>query len=345
MNEKQKNIQNSNKEINLQELMILFWKRKKTIVGVTLVMAILAALFSKFMISPVYDTKLNIIISMPDSYSTRYGEYKLPLTSNEQYIDLILSNDVLIKTMKDMGYSSTEVSLERLRRKVNLVKVESKSGTVQNSFDVIVSSDNPNESLKFAESLYRNYIEFIDAMTKERAINYYFNYFKIKMKTLNDELDRLDETLKKNEELLNQTPQLIAAGKSNIEIQTQLNKNSQYVIPVDTINPNYIKIENDIVENKQSINDLENSIRIYKNYLEEIEIDKDAIGKYYESGESDKLETSLISIVETSVYLPSPPVAPTKKTSPSNSMNTLVGAVIGGAVGVMIVLIKEYWIS
>lgn len=50
-----------------------------------------------------------------------------------------------------------------------------------------------------------------------------------------------------------------------------------------------------------------------------------------------------MGIVETHVYLPSPPVAPTQKTSPSNALNTAIGLVLGGMLGVFIALFQEYW--
>jgi len=52
-----------------------------------------------------------------------------------------------------------------------------------------------------------------------------------------------------------------------------------------------------------------------------------------------------LGVVETSIYLPSPPVAPSKKTSPSNARNAALGLVIGGMLGVGISLIKEYWVK
>lgn len=343
MNENQNNIQYYEDEIDLRELIMALWTRKKMIISLTLIIAMLAAVFSKFVLSPVYETKLNIVISMPEVYKTRYGDFKLPLTTNEQYINLIISNDVLIHTRKDMGYNSADVSIENMRKKISIGKSDTKSGTVQNSFDITVSSDNPQESLKLAQILYSNYLDFIDAMTKERAISYYNNNFMIELRSLKNELDRNKEILKKNQELLAETPQVISAGKANIEIQTQLNGNSDYVVPIDTVNPNYIKIENNIIENKQTINNIENSMRLYNNYLEEIDIEKQAINKYYRTGEAEILESSLISVIETNVYLPSPPVAPTQKTSPSNSLNTAIGAVLGGMLGVMIALFQEYW--
>jgi capsular polysaccharide biosynthesis protein len=343
MNENQNNIQYYDDEIDLRELFMALWKRKKMIVSLTLVVAILAGMFSVFVLSPVYDTKLNIVISMPETYATRYGEYKLPITTNDQYINLITSNDVLINTIRDMEYNTDEVSVEKLKERIAIGSSITKTNTVQNSFEVTVSADNPEESVKLAQTLYDNYIEFMDVMTKERAVSYFINDFSMDVKAQENQLDSVKEILKKNEELLAVTPQTIAKGDANLEIQTQLTSNSDYVVPVDTVNPNYIKIENDIIENKQTINNIENTIRLNNRYLEELNKENSALNKYYETGQAEKLESSVIGVVETSVYLPSPPVAPTEKTSPSNALNTIIGAVIGGMLGVMVALVKEYW--
>lgn len=340
MNENPNNVQHYEDEIDLRELIMALWKRKTMIICLTLVIALLVLMFSKFVISPVYNTKLNIVISMPETYNTRYGVYTLPITSNQQYINLIKSNDVLIKTIEDMGYDSEEVSLESLQKRIKVSENDGKTNA--NTFEVVVSADNPVESLNLAKTLYSNYLDFMDAMTKERAVNYFINLFNVELAALENSLESTKELLKRNEELLAQTPKFIG-GQANLEIQNRLNNNTDYIVPVDTVNPNYIKIESDIIGNKQSINGIENSMKKYNEYLDELEDEKLAIYKYYRTGETDELKTSVIGLVETYVYLPSPPVAPTHKTSPNNALNTLIGAVLGGMLGVMIALVQEYW--
>lgn len=342
MNENQNNSQYYEDEIDLKELIMALWTRKKMIICLTLIVALIAGMFSKFVISPVYDAKLNIVISMPEQYTTRYGDYTLPITSNQQYINLIKSNDVLRNTIDDMGYSSEDVSFENLSKRIKVSENDAKTGNV-NSFEVTVSADNPEESLKLAQTLYSNYLDFMDSMVKERTVSYYINSFKVELRALENSLNSTKEILKRNEELLAQTPQFINGGQANLEIQAPINSSTNYIVPVDTVNPNYIKIESDIIENKQSINDFESSIILYNQYLEELDGEMTAINKYYRTGESEILESSIIGVVETSIYLPSPPVAPTQKTSPSNGLNTVIGAVLGGMLGVMVALFQEYW--
>ena len=333
MSGNQNDVQYYEDEIDLRELIMALWKRKKMIISLTLVFAIVSGMFSMFVISPVYETKLDIVINMPDAYSTKYGEYSLPITTNEQYISLITNNGVLINTINDMGYDAQEVSVESLMKRIAIGGNDSNTNGVQNSFEVTVSANNPEESLKLAQTLFENYFEFINVMTNERAINYFINYFNMSLESLENSLDSATEILRKNEELLEQTPQIIANGEADLEIQTQLTSNSDYVVPVNTVNPNYIKIENDIIGNKQSINGIENSIRMKNQYLEELDAEKQA----------GNVESNIIGAVETSLYLPSSPVLPTHKTSPSNALNTVIGAVLGGMLGVMIALFMEYW--
>lgn len=341
MIENQNNVQYYEDEIDLREVIMALWKRKRMIICLTLIAAIIAGMFSIFVLTPVFNTKLSIVISMPETYNTRYGAYTLPISTNQQYINLIKSNDVLINTINDMGYQE-EVRIESLQKRISVSENDTKTGNI-NTYEVTVSADNPEESLELAQTLYSNYLNFMDAMTKERAVNYYISLFNVELKSLENSLDKTKETLRRNEELLTQTPQFINAGQANIEIQTQLNSGSDYVVPVDTVNPNYIKIENDIIGNKQSINNIENSMSKYNKYLGELDDEMVSINKYYRTGEAEKLESSVIGLVENYVYLPSPPVAPTQKTSPSNALNTVIGAVLGGMLGVMVALFQEYW--
>ena len=342
MNENQNDIKYYDDEIDLRELITALWKRKKMIIAFTLIAAILAASFSMFILSPVYETNLNIIISMPDIYQTRYGEYKLPITSHEQYINLIYSNDVLIDTIKDMGYNTEEVSVANLKKRIVVATPQAKANTEQNIFTLTVSAGTPEESLKFAQTLYKNYIEFMDVMVKERFINHYINHCNVELASQQNTLDIVKETLAKNEEMLSQTPKTINA-KSNVQIQSPLAYGQDYIIPVETANPNYIKIENDIIENKQSINSIESAINKNTEFLEELIVEKQAVDEYRETGRTEKLMTSIISIVENNIYLTSTPVAPTQKASPNNNLNTVIGAVLGGMIGVMTALFMEYW--
>lgn len=339
MNNSQDNIQSYGEEVGLRELIMIFWKHKVIIICVTLIVTILSGMFSMFILTPVYDTSLNIIISIPEIYTTRYGEYKLPITTNEQYINLIKSNDVIINTINDMGDDSDKVTIDGLKKRIIIGTVNATPNVVQNSFTVTVSADNPEESLKLANQLYDNYIDFVDVMLKERAVSYYYNDFSVKIKTLVNLKATTQEILAENIKLLSTIPQTINQKNAMEEIKAGIDG---YVVLENIINPNYTSLENIIIENKTAIITTESSIKEYTKYLEELTIEKAAIAKYYELGQVEKLESSVIDLVKTNIYQPSDPVAPSQKTSPSNAKNVVIGGVIGLMLGSMFVFLKAY---
>lgn len=340
MHENHNNMQQYEDEFNLRELIMVLWKQKIVIISVALIIAILAALFSKFILPSVYETNLNIVISMPETYITRYGEYKLPISSNGEYIKLIKSNDVIVNTIKDMEYDTEMISVQDLKNRITIGEISANATIVQNSFIVTISANNPEESLKLAQHLYQNYIDFMDVMMKDRAVSYYSNDFTVQIESLENELNKTREILAKDEELLANTPETINQKAAASELKSDT---TNFVVLENIINPNYTALEGSIIENKQMIFDLESSIELYKGYIEELEVEQAALDKYYQSGKTGKIEASIMDVVEVSIYQPSEPVAPNHKSSPSTLMNTVIGGVLGGMLSVFVVLFKAYW--
>lgn len=341
MDEKQYNEPNREDEIDLRELFMVLWKKKVAIICITLIAAIITGLVSVFLITPVYHSRLRIIINMPENYHTKYGDYSLPITSNDQYINLITSNDIILRTIKDMGYDQ-ETSIESIRQRIAVDNSDTKANVVQNSYFVNVSADNPAEAKKLAQTLFDNYLEFLDMLIVEGALDYHTNRFNVSLQSSEVSLTSTMEILAKNEELLLSTPQTINQKEAMQEIQ-EGSTTSDYIILENIINPNYTKIENNIIENKQSINSIENTMRVHNEYLAELAVLKSKIDSYRLSGDYSSLSTDFVSVTKTNIYLPSEPIEPNQKTSPSNAKNVIIGALLGGMLSVFVVLIKEYW--
>jgi capsular polysaccharide biosynthesis protein len=265
MSEIQNDVITYEDEIDLRELFMAMWRNKYIIISMALVLALLTGLFSMFVLSPVYQAKLDIIINMPATYQTRFGDYTLPINSNDQYIDLITSNGVLINTIEDMGYDD-KVSVEDLRDSISIVQEGSANADKPNIFQISVSADNPEEALILAQTLFDNYIEFVDVMTKERAINHYYNHYSVSLLSLEKSLTRNQELLAKNELLLANTEQTINQKEVLEKTEGVLSNSVDFVVLDNIINQNYFEIEKDIIEIKQTIYSLENSI-ILRDFL------------------------------------------------------------------------------
>lgn len=327
-------------EIDLRELFMVIWRKKVTIIAITLIAAILTGLISVFLITPVYHSRLRIIINMPDSYHTKYGDYTLPISSNDQYINLITNNTIIINTIEDMNYNE-EISIETIRKRITIEQNEQKANVEQNSYFVNVAADNPAEAKKLAQTLFDNYIRFLDILIVEGALDYYTDIFSIALQSNEVSLASNKEILAKNEELLAATPQTINQKEVLQELE---GSSTDYIILENIINPNYTKLEADVLANKQSINGIENSMRIHNEYLAEISELRDKLISYKESGDFSSFSSDFVSATKTNLYLASEPVEPSKKTSPSNTRNAVIGALLGGMLAVAAVLIKEYWL-
>ncbi|TAH64275.1 MAG: hypothetical protein EWM47_12975 [Anaerolineaceae bacterium] len=331
----------STDEISLQELFMALWRQKVLIIVITLLAGIVTGIISMFAITPVYHARLNIIMNMPATHSTKYGDYMLPISTNEQYINLITSNSILSNTIEDMGYDQQDVSIESMRDKITITKTDNKNA-IQNSFNISVASDNPEEARRFAETLYNNYIVFIDVMVAEGATEYFLNYYSVQLKSLEVQLDTNKELLAKNIEILNNTPMTINQKKA-IEEMLASDSTTNFIVMGNILNPNYTELELDIIEIKQEINSIENTMNQYNTFLKELRDKQSEIVQYYKSGEFTELKNKIIRITKSNIYLPSEPVAPRNKTSPSNARNVIIGTLLGGMVSVLIALVKEYW--
>ena len=336
MNENQNSIQNYEYEIDLRELFLVLWKKKIMIISFSLVGAILAGLLSIFLITPVYNTDLKIDVNIPETYITKYGEYKLPVSTNAQYMNLIKSNDVILNTMKEMGYKrGIDMSISGLKEKISMVNIDTKSAS-QNVFDVKVSEKSPEESLKFAKTLYSNYLEYVDMLTRDKAVNYYYDSFSANLKGQQTLLESTKQILQKNEEVLAKTPETIN--------QSSLTKTSNNIVIENIINPAYTKLQESIVENKLLMITTEDRIRVLEQNLEELNKEKKVIAQYYETGNAEG-QSDIINIAKTNIYLLSTPVAPINKTSPNNALNIIIGLIFGGMLAVGIVMINEYLVK
>ena len=336
MNNNQDHSDHMEGEISLRNLLMVFWKKKYSIISITMIFAILTGIISVFLIAPVYDTKVEVVISMPETYYTRYGEYKLPISTKDQYLQLLKTNDVLLNTIKDMQFTEN-VSIKQLSERITII-AQDKDTT---SFTFTVSGPNPEESLRLANTLFDNYIRFVDNMLKERTIYYFYDNFTVELINLENALTKEQEALKMNQELLSQITKDYKTV--NLEVIDYLGKNGSYILPEDTVNPNYIKVETDVISNQQSINYLTSTIDITKKQLSQLEEEKKAIENYYKNGKAGGISVNLVSIVDSNIYLPSELVAPTQKTSPSNAKNVVIGTVLGGMIGVFVVLAQAYW--
>ena len=254
-------------EIELRDLIMILWNRKALIIAITLICALLAGLFSNFYITPVYNTKFSIVVNIPATYTTKYGDYTLPISSSNEYVNLIKSSEVIQATIEDLGYEQGEVSVQGISDRISF---ESTGVDGQSVYTINVSGSSPESALELANMVYDNYVKSLNVMIKERAINYYYNESKIKVSQNEMQISSEKDLLARQEALLEETPKTIDQKSAMAEIPNT----SDFIVLENIINPNYTQLEYNILEIKQNINILENESEEYAVYIKELEEDQ-----------------------------------------------------------------------
>ena len=164
----------------------------------TLIFAVGAAVFSVYFISPTYETTFTIALNVPEAYNTKYGDFESPIKNNIDYINLIKSNEVIEKTILDMGYNLGEVSVESISNRVVIGKIDKD----QNVIPITVTGNDPHEIVEISNKLYKNYEENVDLIIKDRAINHFYKDYTVKLETSNDKLQSTNELLASKNQLI-----------------------------------------------------------------------------------------------------------------------------------------------
>lgn len=319
-------------EIELRELIVILWNRKIMIIGITLAFVLLAGLYSRFLIAPEYRTRFSVVARIPETYTTKYGDYSLPIKSNTEYLNLIKSNEVINKTIKDLGYDEEGVSVDSIKNRISFAESYD-----DNIFNIVVSGSNPEEIVKLADQLYFNYLEYLDLMILDKALNYYREDFTVKIVQNETKLDSNSDLLARHEELLESVPKTI----DQKSVMEEIPNTNDYIILENIVNPNYTHLEFNILEIKQNINILENANQEYSLYLEELIQEQAKIDKHLAGDQEGQIEIDLIDNMD--IFRMSEPLVPRGKSGPSITRNAIIAGLLGGMISVFVAFFMAYW--
>lgn len=322
----------SGDKITFRDIIRILWSNKAIVIGTTILITILTFIVSIFFITPVYKTTFTIVVNVPAVYTTKYGEFTPPVSTNGDYINLLTSDEVIEQTIIDMGYNLDEVTVESIIERI-VLEVPANG---QNVYPVTVRGSDPEETLELSNILYDNYTKYADLMVKDRAINHYYNDFKIKLESTNNSLHHNYDLLDRSEDLIETTPELI----NQEALVEALSDDSDYIILSNILNPDHIQLEAYMMEARTSIKTLESHALSYALCVDELKDEIIRLDEYHTIGDGGKFETELLETSD--VFMLSEPVVTSNDDSPNLGMNVVIGLVLGAVLGVLLVLLKEY---
>lgn len=334
-------------EISLRELIEVLLKEKFLIAGVAALVIILAAVYTLGVLKPSFKSEALLTVSLVDSVPTPYGEYNVPFSTIDEYIQVVKNPTVIQRTLKD--FNDEELTREGL---INKITVESIKGT--NSFRIKIVNGSPEGAFNLANTHVNNYLNHLELLFRRAAAEEFYNSANTSKASTERALIRNEENMKKAQELLAKTPKainlenaliseadyaLIYSSKGNVD----LSRISGDKIINQELNPSYLKIMEQITNLELEKNSLENTLLDIERNVADLEEELKALTEYRETYNTVNLKSGVSDAMKNLVTLVNRPEIETQKVAPRNALNLAIGGVLGLMLGVFIAFFKHYW--
>lgn len=333
-------------EISLRELIIVLINHWKMIVGITLLAAILGGVYGFVIADSSYESKMEGTISIPETVDTKYGSYPLPSQNPLDYLSVIKSDRVLSRTIQTL---ELETTIEKLGNRITINNEEDSS-----VFSFVIAAENPEEAQLLIETLTEYFVEELNTLYKEKAIDYFQRTYFVDHQSYEESELRLQRDLENTENLMETVEPTITLKKlvlndpvyaANLaeERNLTLEDLSEEMMLEEVINPHFNTLEGEIISLKQQLDDLQLSKERTERYLAELEGEKANLLNYRRQGDVSLMNDGLLEVMQSRVLvndrgsLPESPVAPRKM------LILAIAIVLGGMVGVFVAFFKAYW--
>lgn len=336
-------------EISLKELIMALVKNWKLIVAITLACFLIASGYVFLVADEVFETTLEGTISIPENSSTRYGTYSLPTTNKMDYLNMIKSNSVVVKTVNDLELES--VSVEGFS---NSISIETEEDSTR--FNVKVTASSPDDANLRINTLVENYLQEMKVYFKENAVDRFIS-------SLNRSLDSLEESKEYNEMNLIQLEEDFVDVSPVITLQKLISNDPIYAAEIakdrgirledltdemmyeEVINPHYREIQGEIINIRKNLQSIERSLKRNEEHLAELKVERENIDKYHQSGNVSDANLVVMDVIGSNIQFAASPSYNDSPIAPRKLLILAISIVLGGMLGVFAAFFKEYWES
>lgn len=295
-------------EISLKELIIILLKGWKWIVGVTLATTLAAVIFTLGFKPILYESNSSFTLSIPASIQTQYGVFNFPTTNVNDYISLLTSEPVLKRVSDELGTDNGNIDLKEV---------------VSFSYDATKSVNTVNTKVTLGDSKLASELHQVWLTVFKETIEK--NYQQIAY-----------EQIKTN--LLNAIASLTSEQES---IKIKLEALNAYRDTLNYVDGVSITESADYYLYYQAI------LRIMDLRLRDYEITATKQINEQNLATVSTLASSDVAfnVLSGAIVLPTEIIEPTTSIDRGLMMNTAIGTVLGGMIGVFIVFFINYWKS
>ncbi|MCK8061267.1 MULTISPECIES: Wzz/FepE/Etk N-terminal domain-containing protein [unclassified Fusibacter] len=333
-------------EISLKELIMALWKERRIVIGFTITMFLLAAIYSYFIASPSYETKSVLMIKAPTEEGTRYGTYQFPSRNASDYLQYFYNNDLLEKVIKENELETTPESFK------NSIVLEQEEES--NRFSVVVTNEDPAMGQKINQDLINRFIIDQRILYKKNAINSFILNYEISIDNLKNSIDTQESLAKSTKELLDTLEPIYTLQKSlfnDPEAAAAYAKNNnldlstlyQNLMTEEYSNGNYLKIETQHLDIQTTLISLRESLDNKLEFYDELIAERELLAISVGTENEQSILNNRLDVFNDKIFVISEAYLPEKPVGPRKALNMAIGLVLGVMLGVFAGLFKNYW--
>lgn len=312
-------------EISLKELLLILKKEFKIIATITLLMVILVGIYSFAIAKPIYSSEASLVVKVPESVASKYGTYTLIANNPNDIMSLINEVDLADKTIKDLNL---DISANTLNNNLSY-----SSGKDSSRYSLSFKWTDVDNASNILSTHLENFIDYINYRFSLSAVENFMDSTEKKNSIIQQSIKELTEKISYNNEVFSSLD-----SYSSTEMK-RLDSTKNGIVIAELSNPSYSKLQEEIINQKIQLNNLEFELSTNKSNLLELKTEYDNLLK----NPNYSLTEKTLNIMEGNIKVFEKPYTKPYPISPNKTLNLAISLVLGLMIGVFVAFFKNYW--
>ncbi|MHB8962854.1 MAG: GumC domain-containing protein [Saccharofermentanales bacterium] len=310
--------------VTLKEIVQTVLTRWKTISVMVILVTLSIAMLNFFILTPIYECKLQLTLTIPDKIMTEAGEFIFYPANGYDYMNFIYDSDLASMVIKEM---ELDIEPEDLTDNiaVSFLGINRRTTDGILTAEITFTGTDRTGLPKIANQYTKTYVKYLGISIKKITINKFWNQCSANIDTFTSDIKAKEFKLSEVNLVLQETPEMITAGQTVF------------------VNPARNAIEEQIAALKTDIAELK-SLKIKNdNLLLRFDEELKEIDEYYLSGEMTGIDQQFFNVLDKNVYITKAAKPPEGSIYPNKLRNIFVAFFLSAFASVLLVLARAYW--
>jgi len=333
-------------EISLKELILNLIAYKRLIIVITIVSVLLGGVYAFLIKDEVFEVTIEGTILISETATSKYGTFTFPSTLKEDYLNVILSEEVLSKVKLKL---ELPISTDQLRKKISINTSDDSS-----NFIISVKDSDQQHAKAILNELSEIYINSINMKYKHLAVDTFERDYFVQIRSITELINKKSAEIEGLQKQLSQISPVITLKKlvsSDPSLLVKIAEEKGLAVEdlsddmmLEQIeNPNYITLEQTLINAQTDLTSLQTSMEQNQKLLDELKEEKEAIEEYYSNGTVETLDEGSLEFMKSRINMSSYLGGSDNPVEPNKMLILAISGVLGVMLGVFVAFFKGYW--